>query len=295
VTTLTGQYFRRIKAVGLSIPCVVGPYTGVNATLTLLRSTVRHNPTLIDDEPDPYAFGEDDERVTVRYAAGQSIATSSAQNDSGVFELNFRDERYLPFEGEGAISRWRLELADTFRPIDYDTITDAVMHLRYTARPGGEQLKQAATASLGARLQEVGASPLARLISLRHEFPSEWHRFLNPAGTTADQRLEFSFTDRFPLIFQNAGTEITITQMDAYVNAAEGLDLELRLGPSAAGAANSWDLTGWGGLLTGTTGEISEALNPWTLKVNGGPPAHQRVPPEAIKDIVLVCHYTVQT
>jgi hypothetical protein len=35
----------------------------------------------------------------------QSIATSHAQNDSGMFELNFRDERYLPFEGAGAISR----------------------------------------------------------------------------------------------------------------------------------------------------------------------------------------------
>jgi hypothetical protein len=41
----------------------------------------------------------------------QSIATSSGQADSGLFELNFRDERYLPFEGAGAISRWRLELS----------------------------------------------------------------------------------------------------------------------------------------------------------------------------------------
>ena len=34
----------------------------------------------------------------------QSIVTSHGQNDSGLFELNFRDERYLPFEGAGAIS-----------------------------------------------------------------------------------------------------------------------------------------------------------------------------------------------
>jgi hypothetical protein len=27
-----------------------------------------------------------------------------------MFELNFRDERYLPFEGAGAISTWQLEL-----------------------------------------------------------------------------------------------------------------------------------------------------------------------------------------
>ena len=33
-----------------------------------------------------------------------------AQNDSGLFEPNLRDERYLPFEGCGAISSWCLEL-----------------------------------------------------------------------------------------------------------------------------------------------------------------------------------------
>jgi hypothetical protein len=37
-------------------------------------------------------------RGTVRERP-QSIATSNAQNDDGMFELNFRDERYLPFEG----------------------------------------------------------------------------------------------------------------------------------------------------------------------------------------------------
>ena len=27
-----------------------------------------------------------------------------------MFELNFHDERHVPFEGAGAISRWRIEL-----------------------------------------------------------------------------------------------------------------------------------------------------------------------------------------
>jgi Tc toxin complex TcA C-terminal TcB-binding domain len=47
----------------------------------------------------------DDPRFLRDHVLLQSIATSSAQNDSGMFELNFRDERYLPFEGAGAISR----------------------------------------------------------------------------------------------------------------------------------------------------------------------------------------------
>jgi hypothetical protein len=31
----------------------------------------------------------------------QSIATSRGRDDAGMFELQFRDERYLPFEGAG--------------------------------------------------------------------------------------------------------------------------------------------------------------------------------------------------
>jgi len=36
-----GHYMRRIKSVALSIPAVAGPYTSVNCTLSLLRSSLR--------------------------------------------------------------------------------------------------------------------------------------------------------------------------------------------------------------------------------------------------------------
>jgi hypothetical protein len=96
---------RRIKSVSLTIPCVAGPYTSVSATLTLLRHFVRlPDQALTEDLTDLTD-------LTALEASGRAkIATSSAQNDSGMFELNFRDERYLPFEGAGAISHWRLEL-----------------------------------------------------------------------------------------------------------------------------------------------------------------------------------------
>ena len=37
-----GHYFRRIKSVGITIPCIVGPYTIVNATLRLLKNEIFH-------------------------------------------------------------------------------------------------------------------------------------------------------------------------------------------------------------------------------------------------------------
>jgi hypothetical protein len=97
-----GHYMRRIKSVSLTIPCVTGPYTSLNCTLTLLKNSVRIDSSATGE----YARDEngDDPRFRDNIGAIQSIATSHGQNDSGMFELNFRDERYLPFEGAGAIS-----------------------------------------------------------------------------------------------------------------------------------------------------------------------------------------------
>ena len=74
----------------------------------------------------------------------QAIATSTGQNDGGLFELNFRDERYLPFEGAGVISRWRIALDPDANGFDFNTLSDVVLHIRYTARDGGERLKKGA-------------------------------------------------------------------------------------------------------------------------------------------------------
>lgn len=66
-----------------------------------------------------------------------AIATSSAQNDAGIFEFSFRDEGYMPFEGAGAISDWQIELPKTFRAFDYDSISDVIMRIAYTAETDG--------------------------------------------------------------------------------------------------------------------------------------------------------------
>ena len=48
--------------------------------------------------------------------------------------MNFRDERYLPFEGAGAISQWHLQLPAPYPQFDYSTISDVVMHVRAPAQ-----------------------------------------------------------------------------------------------------------------------------------------------------------------
>ena len=174
-----GHYFRRIKTVALSIPCVAGPYTSVNCTLTLTKSAIRKEVGVGDG----YArLGSEDSRFSDHFGSLQAIVTSSAQNDSGMFETNLRDERYLPFENSGVVSEWQLKLPANPskgdpRQFDYDTISDVILHLRYTAREGGGLLRNGAVAHLKTRIDEAQAAGSVRLFSIRHEFPTEWAKF----------------------------------------------------------------------------------------------------------------------
>ncbi|HEY5811435.1 MAG TPA: hypothetical protein VIT23_02130, partial [Terrimicrobiaceae bacterium] len=104
-----GHFFRRIKTVALSIPCVTGPFTSVNCTLTLLKSSIRKTQ-LLRDGKFYERFGSEDNRFDDYFGSLQSIVASSAQTDSGLFATNLDDVRYLPFENSGVISEWQLEL-----------------------------------------------------------------------------------------------------------------------------------------------------------------------------------------
>jgi hypothetical protein len=161
-----GHYRRRIRSVRLTVPCVTGPYTNVSATLTLQRSWIRVDPAA--------------NLTTVPPQRTISIATSTAHNDPGVLEFSFRDERYLPFEGAGAISEWQLELPRVFRQFDYDTINDVILHVSYTAENDGA-LRDAVEGQL---LTTLRNTPSTRVFRLRHEFSSAFHRLLHsPANT----------------------------------------------------------------------------------------------------------------
>lgn len=168
-----GHYFRRIKSVSISVPCVVGPYASVSGTLTLLSSKLREKSVVSGGY-----VGETN--YSNSYLPIQSISTSTGQNDSGLFELNFRDERYLPFEGGGAISNWRFKLPEEFRAFDYNSISDVILHIRYTARNGGEPLANSAKAAVRSQLNALHQLPtttetgLVQVLSLRHEYPTEW-------------------------------------------------------------------------------------------------------------------------
>jgi hypothetical protein len=117
-----GRYMRRIRNVSLSVPSVVGPYTSLNCELSLRSSTVRVSPLLAGG-----GYARDttqaDDRFVDYFGATDTIVTSGGTNDAGMFETSLRDERFLPFEGAGAISTWNLSLPAQLRSFDYTTIS----------------------------------------------------------------------------------------------------------------------------------------------------------------------------
>lgn len=218
-----GHYLRRFMLLGLTVPCVVGPYTSLNCTLTLASNKIRVDNIAADAKD----YIKDSHFVT-NFASSESIATSSGQNDSGLFVVNFNDERYLPFEGAGVISTWQLSMPPDTNAFDFDTITDVIFNLKYTARDGGAALRSVArAAAVVPPGSTTGVSPaaqtslpqqqtLSRMFSLRHEFPSEWNAFLHPPDAVPDQAMTINLTQqRFP--FQYRGKKIQIYEVDVFL------------------------------------------------------------------------------
>ncbi len=190
-----GHYMRRIKSVAVTIPCVTGPYVGVNCRLTLLKNAVRKDPSPGKSYAESPAAA--DPRFRYDFTSAQSIVLSTGQNDSGLFDPNLRDERYLPFEGAGIISSWRIDFDQNNNNFDVQTTSDAILHLRYTARDGGPALAAAAPPPSTAGV---------RYFSAKHDLPNQWYSFLHPAPNATSQILQLNMTlDRFPFAVQERG------------------------------------------------------------------------------------------
>lgn len=226
-----GHYLRRIKSMSISVPCVVGPHTNVNCTLTLEQNKVRHE-AIFNGNYDTAS------NYTVDYGAVESIATSHAQNDSGLFELNFNDERYLPFEGAGVISRWKLSLPE-IEQFDYTSITDVVLTVRYCAKEGGAVLKSAAldhTKTILNRLNDTNQPTI--LMSLKQEFGTAWHRFMNPLGAGDPHQLDFELKEKHYPFFTKFGSSRNIVGCSLYVLTKEGTTQTYQMDITTASGAS---------------------------------------------------------
>lgn len=293
-----GHYNRRIKSVSISIPCITGPYTTIPAMLTLSQSAVRKVET---ESP-------------VINNATQQIAASSAQNDSGVFELNFRDERYLPFEGRGVISKWNLSLVATVtdpavvlpeqvRNFDFDTITDVILHIRYTAKEGTDTFKKNRISNINNLLASPTAAsglPMPRYFSLKHDFSNEWYKGFSQtvpvsgvlaAGSQMDLQLLRSQLPEYV-----AGKPVTVTGIDFILKPADpSVHYKLAYGAQAIdlnsqnGYQNS--LTGLGTSLNLGAAEDVRNFSFVLYQWNGTAPQTPAIAEKDLDDVFFVLYY----
>jgi hypothetical protein len=299
-----GHYFRRLKSVSLSLPCVAGPHTTVNCTLRLIRNMVRVNTqagTQYEHNNDNGVF-IDDTRFRESHLRVNAIATSTGQNDNGMFEMNFRDDRYLPFEGAGAVSTWRIELvADkSLRQFDYDTITDVILHLRYTAREDAGQFKDGAIGHLQSVLQNPDPTlKLRRMFDLRREFATEWYAFLHPAPG-GNKTLTIQLTrDHFPALGKKDAT-IRVESISIAARTKSNGEMKIQVPPlgglvaaqlTLAAAANTGDFA------TVTKKNIAAALDPtvpWEFRFRKSALQFNDLEADEIQECFLVIEYTLQ-
>ncbi len=288
-----GHYFRRVKTASLTVSGAPGPLSNVNATLTLLENRMRTDANASGS----YAQSADaeDSRFVVSVAPIQAVATSRPDADPGLFQLRFDDERYLPFEGAGAISTWRIELRQADNPIDLTRLGDVVLTLSYTARGGGAALEAAARADREKGVARGGMKPDVRqLISLKRDLPEAWKRLEEaPAGKETELALPLS-ADRLTARFRGLDVRIERVLVFAPPRGALAADsLKLRLEPPkgsgtpVSGWAPPWPKTG----VLRATAEVSGPPGTWKLAVaaTGGKIT------EMVDDILLVFELRART
>jgi len=224
-----GHYMRRLKSVSISVPCIVGPYTSINSTLRLTSHKIRFQPTRTSGDGYMENIADTDDRFTTLNVPITSIAACNGQNNTGTFELNFHDERYLPFEGAGAISAWSFSLPrhidSKFRQFNWDSITDVIITLRYTSLDGGSPMMDGAQRAVKRYLEAadyVGTSGgLWGIFDLRNEFSTGWAKFCaDQAAAQAGSKLAVldipALNEKLP-VFASCRPQGDVLANDIYV------------------------------------------------------------------------------
>ncbi|WP_333995095.1 Tc toxin subunit A [Burkholderia orbicola] len=138
-----GHYKRQLVSVSVTLPGLVGPYEDVCAMLVQINSRFALTPTkeTFDAMRSRNSSDLQSPGIVRNVRPGQAIALSSGLDDSGLFVLNFSDDRLLPFEGNGVVGDWELRFFNPYNPPQrrlLESLSDVIVRFHYRARDGGE-------------------------------------------------------------------------------------------------------------------------------------------------------------
>ncbi|EFM12226.1 Insecticidal toxin complex/plasmid viulence protein [Paenibacillus curdlanolyticus YK9] len=294
-----GHYCRKIKSISISIPAVVGPYQNINATLVQNRNAVvvsandSSGVSYLLNPSDP-APGPD---VLRQNHVAQQVAVTRGMNDAGLFVLDFKDERYLPFEGTGAVSSWTLNLPPETNRFDLGNISDVIVKIQYTAKDGGAPFASKVKQLLHADSAPYPYTP-AKTIDLKQAFPSDWFALFSSPAVQGVQQISFPITDRTILTHLSDVSLLSATVLIQTADLASLSDkdkstpfLSLKLGDNPiapiniTNSAGTCDLSNITGTISNATLQFTLSNTPDALLLNGA------LNPDALAGITVIITY----
>jgi hypothetical protein len=119
------------------------------------------------------------------------------------------------------VSKWRIELPDTFRQFDYDTMTDVIFRLRFTSMDGGDKLKQPASNSVSEFIKSVEDlsrdQGLFAAFDLKNDFSDAWYTANHPPAASTERALMIdNLNEKLP-IFTKGRSPAKIRATDIYL------------------------------------------------------------------------------
>jgi hypothetical protein len=305
-----GHYQRRLARASLTVVYSnPGKFDNVKCTLTLVKNSVRVSTDLGSGYP---RQAGNDPRFVDQYAAvPQKIVLGNGQDDPGLFltsiSSNLGDQRYVPFEGAGAISSWHLELPAETNEIDLTAVGDVVIHLYYTALDGGDAFKQAVQEDNTQNLPTQGAKLFSALSDFLAPSPdpapapaegptqTPWQSFLATPAPGSDQQLVLSISpSKFPS--WTRGKTITVTGLTVFVLSWNGGSWVLQ--PQAPLPTGNINLQPVANAPTVAAGIVampaSTSVGKWTFKLRKSTAADFRsLGRNDLGDVVLLVNFQV--
>ena len=240
-----GHYLRLVKQVRVSLAALIPPSLGVRATLSNggLSRVVTADPgyptVVIRQDP-------------------QSIALTSPNGATGVFDLDPQAELLYPFEGSGVDTAWMLELPRPANHFDFDSLLDVVFSVDYTA-----------LFSVDLRYRVVKKLPREavgqRVFSVRRDLPDVWYDLVNRTSTEPARITLTLSRQQFP-----SGIEtVSIQSFAVSARKVDGTPGSFRVEPSVAtsGRTTSGSTVG---AVTGLVSSRQSGASTWRPLLGAG-------------------------
>lgn len=268
-----GHYCRQIVAIALSVLDEKGEvFTTLNGMLTQTR-----NDVVLTADPKAVAYlldpkGEIPSSIRRNWQAAQQIALYSGDSVTGVglglSSVNIYDERYIPFEGTGAVSEWHLSIPKATNTIDLMSISDVRIMLQYFALNGGTGARRDVEKLLGGYLL-----PAAIFLDLKQLVGADaWAAFAEAQPSGGFQTLVFT-VDQPDLLPSNIAKALMM-QIESQIVVDSGIKLPsksefISLRVDKAAVTQPLKMEGAYGTTTFSNGVPKDKfVGPWLLSVN---------------------------